>query len=223
MQRHILTYDELCAREGARLQQGMHYRINPDHSAVLMCSRKNAPYPDQHVENGGAIIYQGHDERRSLNLRDPKSFDQPEITASGQLTQNGLFLKAVELMLVGLRPPEPVRVYQKLAMGIWCDNGLYLLMDAWKEHDGKRKVFRFRLEPQTSDSAELPRKRQRPIPASVRRTVWLRDQGCCVLCGATEDLHFDHIIPYSKGGCSWRADNIQLLCSKHNLRKSDKL
>ncbi|MCK5258904.1 MAG: HNH endonuclease, partial [Thermoplasmatales archaeon] len=35
--------------------------------------------------------------------------------------------------------------------------------------------------------------------------------------------HFDHIIPYSKGGSSLVADNIQLLCTKHNLEKRDKI
>jgi 5-methylcytosine-specific restriction endonuclease McrA len=34
-------------------------------------------------------------------------------------------------------------------------------------------------------------------------------------------LHFDHIIPYSLGGSSKDAENIQLLCAKHNLEKHD--
>lgn len=223
MQHQVLGYHELCAREGARLQQGMHYRIGPGHSVVLMNCRKNAPYADTHLHNSRAIIYQGHDAPRSMNLRNPALVDQPERTESGRLTQNGAFLKAVELWQLGLQPPEKVRVYQKLAMGIWCAHGEHLLMDAWQEHDGRRKVFRFRLEP-VEDTAEAPLvRRQRSIPASVRRAVWLRDQGRCVLCGSTEDLHFDHIIPYSKGGSSWHCDNVQLLCSRHNLRKSDKI
>ena len=41
--------------------------------------------------------------------------------------------------------------------------------------------------------------------------------------GATEDIHLDHIIPYSKGGSSTDPDNIQLLCGKHNLEKSDRI
>lgn len=223
MQREIITYDELCAREGARLQQGMHYRIGEGHSVVLMSSRRGAPYSDRHVERGAAIVYQGHDAPRGPSLREPRLADQPEYTASGRLTQNGAFLKAVELYLVGLRPPEPVRVYQKLAMGIWCFNGVYVLLDGWQEQDAERKVFRFRLEPEQGQADALPPPRPRAIPASVRRAVWKRDQGRCVMCGATEDLHFDHIIPFSKGGSSWRADNVHLLCSRHNLRKSDRI
>ncbi len=41
-------------------------------------------------------------------------------------------------------------------------------------------------------------------------------------CGSSENLHFDHIIPFSKGGSSKTASNIQLLCAKHNLKKGAK-
>jgi 5-methylcytosine-specific restriction endonuclease McrA len=43
------------------------------------------------------------------------------------------------------------------------------------------------------------------------------------MCGATTGLHFDHDIPYSKGGASITADNVQLLCAQHNLEKHDKI
>jgi len=44
-----------------------------------------------------------------------------------------------------------------------------------------------------------------------------------VTCGASDELHFDHIVPYSKGGSSELAANIQLLCARHNLQKSDRI
>jgi 5-methylcytosine-specific restriction endonuclease McrA len=53
--------------------------------------------------------------------------------------------------------------------------------------------------------------------------VWRRDRGRCTKCGATDNLHFDHIIPYSKGGSSLTPENIQLLCARHNLEKRDQL
>ncbi len=222
MRHEILTYDEVCFREGARLQRGMHYRLGVGRSVVFMCSKMSAPYPDRHEDDGAVIVYQGHDAPRSFNLRDPKRADQPEFASTGRLTENGKFLKAVELALQGLMPPEPVRVYQKLAPGIWSYNGVYLLRDAWREHDGVRRVFRFRLEsdrPGKDIVAENPRM----IPPAVRRAVWKRDQGRCALCGSRENLHFDHIIPYSQGGTSLRTENVQLLCSHHNLRKGVKI
>src|SRR5437773_6116168 len=53
--------------------------------------------------------------------------------------------------------------------------------------------------------------------------VWRRDRGQCVQCGSTKNLHFDHDIPFSKGGSSLSATNVRLLCAKHNLEKSDKI
>ena len=63
----------------------------------------------------------------------------------------------------------------------------------------------------------------RIIPAHVKLEVWKRDKGRCVQCGSQDNLHFDHIIPYSKGGSSLVAENIQLLCARHNLKKRDKI
>lgn len=58
----------------------------------------------------------------------------------------------------------------------------------------------------------------RVIPQDVKIAVTLRDQGKCVQCGATEDLHFDHKVPWSRGGTN-TANNIQLLCGPCNRRK----
>ena len=63
----------------------------------------------------------------------------------------------------------------------------------------------------------------RLIPTSVKLEVWARDKGQCVLCGSKENLHFDHDLPYSKGGTSLTAANVRILCMKHNLQKSGKI
>jgi len=65
------------------------------------------------------------------------------------------------------------------------------------------------------------RKRE-PIPSSVQKEVYIRDGGKCTNCDSTEKLHFDHIIPVSKGGSNV-TDNIQILCQKCNLRKGSKI
>ena len=59
--------------------------------------------------------------------------------------------------------------------------------------------------------------RRRLIPTAVKIAVWKRDGGKCLICGATEELHFDHDVPYCKGGTSIVAENVQLLCARHNL------
>ncbi|UZE51888.1 HNH endonuclease [Rhodopseudomonas sp. P2A-2r] len=58
----------------------------------------------------------------------------------------------------------------------------------------------------------------RHIPDEVKRLVWERDGGCCVVCEATENVEYDHKIPVSKGGPS-TFENVQLLCRTCNRRK----
>lgn len=53
-------------------------------------------------------------------------------------------------------------------------------------------------------------KQTRIIPIRVKVEVWKRDYGCCVICGSKGNLHFDHDIPYSKGGSSITTKNVRL-------------
>lgn len=51
--------------------------------------------------------------------------------------------------------------------------------------------------------------------------VLMRDGNKCRLCGVTltgDKIHFDHIIPWSKGG-ETTLENLQILCDIHNLAK----
>jgi hypothetical protein len=63
-----------------------------------------------------------------------------------------------------------------------------------------------------------PSGRNRRIAAETQQYVYDRDDGTCQKCGSTVDLHFDHIVPFSKGGSN-EPENVQLLCSKCNLSK----
>lgn len=229
MTNEILSYLEMCMREGVNLQRGMNFALGPDYSVILMSVRHNAPYQDRIEDDGATLIYEGHDEARRAGHPDPKTIDQPEFTQSGSLTENGKFSKAASDYNEGRRQPERVRVYEKLHRGIWAYNGLFHLIDSWREFDGQRYVFKFKLaitEDDTqsvSDIPSVPDEPNRLIPTSVKLAVWKRDRGKCVICGAETDLHFDHIIPFSKGGTSVKAENIQILCARHNLTKSIKI
>lgn len=66
-------------------------------------------------------------------------------------------------------------------------------------------------------------KRSRTIPSWVKTFVWDRDGGKCVNCDSRDGIHFDHILPFSRGGSSLLPVNIQLLCEKCNLSKSASL
>lgn len=69
---------------------------------------------------------------------------------------------------------------------------------------------------------DVQKKRTRIISQNVKDRVWNRDGGKCVQCGSNENLEFDHIIPFSKGGANTYR-NIQLLCEPCNRGKSDKI
>ena len=69
-------------------------------------------------------------------------------------------------------------------------------------------------------------KTTRNITVRLRFKVLKRDNFKCCACGASPakdpsvELHVDHIVPWSKGG-ETTIDNLQTLCSKCNLGKSD--
>lgn len=62
----------------------------------------------------------------------------------------------------------------------------------------------------------------RHIPRDVRQRIWQRYNGHCAECGASDYLEFDHIVPVAKGGSN-SENNVQLLCRRCNLRKSDNI
>ena len=215
----------MCLREGTSLQQGMNFGLGGNHSVILMSVRPNAPYRDRLEDSGTTLIYEGHDEPRSVATPNPKVVDQPDRYPSGARTQNGKFHQAALEFKRGIRPPERVRVYEKIRPGIWSYNGVFHLVDGWQERDEFRKVFKFRLVAVEGDEdfdappSQAPIRR-RVIPTAVKLAVWKRDAGRCVVCGATDELHFDHDLPWSKGGTSLTEANVQLMCARHNLEKS---
>ena len=72
----------------------------------------------------------------------------------------------------------------------------------------------------------LGHKTKRDINLRIRFKVLMRDNFKCCVCGASPakdssvELHVDHIIPWSKGG-ETTIENLQTLCSKCNLGKSN--
>jgi hypothetical protein len=224
----IISYIEMCQEWNNSFQPGMYFHLKPGRSVLLMSRRPNAPYRDRIEEDGKVLIYEGHDIRRFPGGPNPKTVDQPRTHLGGSLTQNGLFVQAAEAFKLGQREAELVNVYEKIHAGIWAFNGVFHLLDAWQEHDGKRNLFKLKLElvdpgffATPTHSHELPH--DRIIPSLVKLEVWKRDKGSCVKCGAKTNLHFDHDIPYSKGGSSADPKNIQLLCARHNLQKHDNI
>jgi len=224
MRDEIISYNEMCRREGQQLQHGMNFRDAPRISVMLMSQRRNAPYDDSLSADGTELIYEGHDVPKTAGII-PKNEDQPWATASGRPTRNGKFAAAVDNSNTFPR----VRVYDKLMDGTWSDKGLFNLIRYEFIHSGVRKVFKFHmiLAPDQEDSDEVPIAADQPmtriIPGWVKHEVFKRDKGKCVKCGAGDFLHFDHDLPYSKGGASITPENVRILCARHNLEKGARI
>lgn len=225
----VISYREMCELENAQtLQRGMNYRLNPNYSVLLMSRRANAPYNDRVYEDGITIEYEGHDITKRSGGHDPKSEDQPRFLPSGTLTQNGKFMESVEEFKAQQRSAELVKVYEKILDGVWSLKGIFRLVDYKAINDGKRNVYRFILvldqnQQINIEPGDAPLAMTRVIPTNVKQAVWKRDKGQCVICGSSENIHFDHELPYSKGGTSLSEKNVRLLCMRHNLQKSAKI
>ena len=188
MRDEILTYWEMCSREGLALQKGMYFRRPPAVSIVLMSQRPGAPYDDSLSDDGRILTYEGHDIKKAPGV-DPKAVDQPWAHPDGDPTDNAKFANSVS------QENEPlVRVYEKLRSGIWSSG---------RGHGGED--FR------------------RAIPSWVKQVVYKRDGGKCVICGEKDQLHFDHELPFSKGGTGLSPENVRILCARHNLSKGAKI
>src|SRR5512137_2125532 len=123
MANEILPYIEMCRREGVSLQRGMNFELGGNHSVILMSVRPGAPYADRFEDDGSTIVYEGHDTPRSPHNQSPKTIDQPEVSPSGSITENGKFHRAAQQYKAGQVPPERIRVYEKIKQGIWSYNG----------------------------------------------------------------------------------------------------
>ena len=218
----------MCEQENTQtLQRGMNFRLNPSYSVILMSRRPNAPYNDKILFDDITIEYEGHDEPRTKFIDDPKKINQPAKSIKGTLTQNGRFIESVEKFKKGLSKYEIVKVYEKILPGVWSLKGLFDLVDYKIENDKTRNIFVFILKLSENQGINVNEiidiKHTRLIPSDVKKEVWRRDGGKCVICGSDRNLHFDHDLPFSKGGTSLTDKNIRLLCAKCNLSKSDKI
>jgi 5-methylcytosine-specific restriction endonuclease McrA len=67
------------------------------------------------------------------------------------------------------------------------------------------------------------------VPESIRREVWIRDQGACTYqdpgtgkrCGSKTYVQLDHIHPLALGG-KHELSNLRLLCGTHNRARARK-
>jgi 5-methylcytosine-specific restriction endonuclease McrA len=112
---------------------------------------------------------------------------------------------------LGEKYPYNGEVYHKELIAGTCRNG-------------KREIFGMPVE--TIEKTKRKKVKSRDPSPRLRFEVLARDKFTCRFCGASPmkdpsvTLHIDHIIPWSKGG-ETSLTNLQTLCAKCNLGKSD--
>ena len=74
--------------------------------------------------------------------------------------------------------------------------------------------FTNRAKPGNTDTAHTA------ITTEVKVEVWKSDGGQCVHVGVEENLHFDHIVPYSKEGSPLRELNVEYSMMKIRITVS---
>ena len=110
--------------------------------------------------------------------------------------------------------------------GSW-NNALKRFIE-WANDDALQEVTTFDVKDVPSVVDKPIHNTKREINLRLRFNVMRRDNFKCCICGATPatnstiELHIDHIVPWAKGG-ETTLENLQTLCSKCNLGKSDLL
>ena len=111
--------------------------------------------------------------------------------------------------------------------GSWR-NALVTFVNYVNEEDEQEPIKEIVSQKELSDNpiVEIRHKTKRDINLRLRFLVMKRDNFKCCKCGASPakdpsvELHIDHIKPWSKGG-ETVMDNLETLCNKCNLGKSD--
>jgi HNH endonuclease len=119
-----------------------------------------------------------------------------EFSPSAYINKFGTFRKALELFIEYINADNEIQETQEI------EN----IPDTVRESE---IIFKHKTK-------RLPSER-------LKVQVLMRDGNKCRLCGITltgDNIHFDHIIPWSKGG-ETVLENLQVLCAAHNLAKGD--
>ena len=118
-------------------------------------------------------------------------------------------------------------MYEEIWSGIWSYNGVFHLVDSWRERDDYRTVFKFKLlAVEGEEDFAQPVRATRSAAASFRpRSNWRC--GSAMVGSARFAAHPTSSIamtlfPLQKA-VSLIAGNVQLLCARHNLEKRDRI
>ena len=176
---------------------------------------------DELLNKYNAVFKENEENKKYVGFLDKvvseaKYFRAKYNECSSELTMSQIESKN---LLEELREANTQLRYERYKEQIEIDKVKAKLLEKKK----KREIEKLALQELIDEGEIFPEANKRPpIPKDVVDTVWNRDGGKCVYCGSNENLHLDHIIPFSKGGDT-SVENLQLLCQKCNLEKSNKI
>jgi len=158
-----------------------------------------------------------------------------KITVKQNLSEEELFKNIEEIWIKLGRQPlydeikKPLSKYSpkpyEKRFGTWRKALESFIEYIDSNKDGIQEIEENEQKENISDTVEIASKHKtkRNISERLKVQVLMRDGNKCKLCGITvtgEDIHFDHIKPWSKGG-ETVLENLQVLCARHNVAKGN--
>lgn len=155
------------------------------------------------------------------------------ITFNANISEKDLFANLEEVWIkLG---HQPQRRDMKQPISKYSERGYVTKFESWRKaletfiefinstSDEGVSSEEVNIEVNNKPPIEFKHKTKRQPSERLKVQVLMRDGNKCKLCGITvtgDNIHFDHIKPWSKGG-ETVLENLQILCETHNLAKGN--
>lgn len=205
-----------------------HWDLESGEYQVVLLERRAGAPPQLEIWRGRRRQWRGAFEGRPGLPHRPTATRADMLAAlaeaDGPVRFGPFELEGAEIRPLGLTPQRAGRSGRA---GNYCPHGLWFTKPAAPRCRECRRQDFLEKFPIVAPGLQWirgasPRRSRRTIPNDTRIRVAMRSGGRCSACGATRDLQFDHVLPFSKGGSDdeW---NLQLLCGSCNRKKGARL
>lgn len=158
-----------------------------------------------------------------------------ELTVNKNISEKELFENIEHVWITLGRQPTDREMRQPLSkfsknpylnkFGTWRKALEAFIEFINSDNDQNQEVVQEEMTAEITKETEIifKHKTKRLPSERLKVQVLMRDGNKCRLCGITvtgDNIHFDHIQPWSKGG-ETILENLQVLCEKHNLAKGN--
>jgi predicted restriction endonuclease len=156
-----------------------------------------------------------------------------KITFNTHISEKDLFANLEEVWIKLGHQPKKRDMKQPLSK--YSERGYMTKFESWRKaletfvefinstSEEEASVEEENIEIANKPQIEFKHKTKRQPSERLKVQVLMRDGNKCKLCGITvtgDNIHFDHIKPWSKGG-ETVLENLQVLCETHNLTKGN--